>query len=250
MNKMDKKLMYINAELINGIIFCLGIIATLIGLFIKQSDLKTIVISIGCSLIASSIVSYLSAKYLMRRNKIKDIVEHWGLEGIYRTRQEMNISCDEHMKELENELDIIAFGLRSFRHSQENLIRDKVKKGLKIRILTTHPQSVFLKQREKDEKRLEGEIKKTIEDLIEWINELKQIAPNPDNIQIKLYDTLPLDFYFREDDYVYLGPYLYGKDSQQTISFEFKGPSEGYNYYKNYFETLWNDNNFSKSPSD
>jgi hypothetical protein len=61
----------------------------------------------------------------------------------------------------------------------------------------------------------------TIIVLGKWVESLQKIAPDKDNIQIKYYSTLPQDFYFREDDYLYTGPYLYGISSQQTISFEF-----------------------------
>jgi hypothetical protein len=48
-----------------------------------------------------------------------------------------------------------------------------------------------------------------------------------------------LDFYFRVDDHVYVGPYLKDISSQQTISMEYTH-GEGVNYWKGYFETVWN----------
>ncbi|HCL56036.1 MAG TPA: hypothetical protein DHW82_03385 [Spirochaetia bacterium] len=238
----------INVTLINSIVFLIGIVAILFSFLIPDinQNLKNILISVGCSLVASSIVTYLSSKYILKHQNLKEIIQVWGLEGIYRTRQEMNRSCDFYMKDLKDELDIIAFGLKSFRDSQSAIIEEKVKKGLKIRILTIDPNSVFLKQREKEENEIEGQIKKTILDLIQWVNDLKEIAPDDKNIGLKKYDSLPLDFYFREDDRIYIGPYLYGISSQQTISFEFKSNSQGFEYYKNYFERLWNNENFSK----
>lgn len=266
MQKISKKLEYINTDLINLVIFLIGLILTLIGAFIIKdvrvsvssnissgvgsnigSNAKTILVSIGCSLIASSVVAFLSSKYLYRRSKIKDIIDIWGLEGIFRTRQEMNISSNEHMQGLKEQLDIMAFGLGSLRDAQGDEIERKVKKGLKIRILTLDPKSKFLEQREKDEKKSIGSIKKSIENLTEWIDELKKIATDEKNIEIEFYDTLPLDFYFREDNALFIGPYLYGKGSQQTISYEFKNNSKGFSYYTNYFEKLWSDKDFSKS---
>lgn len=181
---------------------------------------------------------------------ITDIISKWGLIGIYKTRAEMNISCDKNMKHLKNRLDIIAFGLKSFRDSKTSEILEKVKTGLRIRILTIHPESIFLKQREMDEHVNEGDIKNTIYNLIDWVNELKYIAEysNKDksNIEIKFYDTLPLDFYFREDDYIYTGAYVYGEKSQSTLSFEYKSDSKGYAHYTKYFKKLWNDKDFIK----
>ena len=39
---------------------------------------------------------------------------------------------------------------------------------------------------------------------------------------------------------LYIGPYLYGKESQQTISYRFNSDGDGYKYYTEYFNMLWN----------
>lgn len=243
-DKINQILEQINASLVNAIIFCIGIIALLAAFFIAHTDYKNILISVGCSLIASSVVSYLTSKYLIRMNRIKKVIEYWGLEAIFETRQEMNRSTDIAFDSLEKNLDIIAWGLKSFRDAKDKIVREKVKRGLKIRFVTLHPDSEYVKQREKDEKEISGQIKNTILNLQEWIDDLKTIATNPDNIQVKYYNSLPEDFYFRVDDYIFIGPYLYGISSQQTISYEFKSPAKGASYYKDYFERLWNDPGF------
>jgi hypothetical protein len=243
--KINNKLEALNAILINEIIAAIGVMAIISSRFVAaESEWRNILISIGCSLLASSIVTYLSSKYLAHISRIREIIQRWGLEGIYKTRQEMNRSTDEAFEYLENELDIIAFGLRSFRDAKTKIVKEKVKRGLRIRIITLKPSSGFIAQRERDEKEVPGQIKKTVMDLIKWVDELKKESPNPENITIRFYDKLPEDFYFRVDDHIYIGPYLYGIASQQTISYEFKGNSTGYEYYKDYFEKLWNDPEF------
>ena len=82
----------------------------------------------------------------------------------------MNDCCDSYLEEIEDCLDVIAFGLRSFRDSKTPLIERKVQRGLKIRMLTMYPDSQFLKQREKDEKVVDGHIRMSIIQLNEWIN--------------------------------------------------------------------------------
>jgi hypothetical protein len=128
-------------------------------------------------------------------------------------------------------------------YNKSSLIEEKVKQNLKIRILTMHPDSIYLKEREKNEKEVEGQIRNTIVQLVEWVTNLKKMSPDPKNIQIKFYDALPLDSYLREDDHLFIGPYLYGKESQQTISFEFR-KAQGFAYYTDYFDKLWNDDTF------
>ena len=39
---------------------------------------------------------------------------------------------------------------------------------------------------------------------------------------------------------------LYGKPSQQTISFEYRTNSLGYDYWNSYFNTVWDDPEFAK----
>ncbi|CAN2039677.1 SMODS-associated and fused to various effectors domain-containing protein [Candidatus Magnetomoraceae bacterium gMMP-15] len=245
-SKVNKALERLNASLVNTIIFFIGILSVLATFFVTSNDCKNIFISVGCSLIASSVVSYLTSKYLIRVNRIKKIIQYWGLEAIFETRQEMNRSTDIAFESLENKLDIIAWGLKSFRDAKDKIVRAKVERGLKIRIIAPDPDSEYVKQRERDEKEIEGQIKQTIINLETWLEELRQISPDPANIRIKYYSRLPEDFYFRVDEHIFVGPYLYGISSQQTISYEFKGRSHGFTYYKDYFEKLWNDNEFCK----
>jgi len=241
MKKITSKLEQVNASLINHIIFWIGLSVVFIGFFIQQSDWRNICISVGCSLIASSIVSYLTSKYLIRINTVKNIIEHWGLVAIYETRQEMNRKSDELFPSLEKKLDIVAWGLKSFRDGKGKMVEAKVKQGLKIRIIAPHPDSKFVVQREHDEKEISGQIRQTIIHLGDWVDGLKKTAQNESDIEIRYYNSLPEDFFFRMDDHVFIGPYRYGISSQQTISYEFKGPSNGFRDYVGYFERLWND---------
>ncbi len=245
MRKFNETLETLSLDKINLITFLIGLFTTIIGVP-SSGNIQTILISIGTSLVASSIIAFLSARYLVRKSKIKDIMERWGLEGIYETRAEMNESSNRCLFSIDNEMDIIALGMRSFRDAKGSLIKDKVKKGINLRILTLNPESEFVKQREKDENRVQDEIKKTIYDLISWANKLKSIAPNESNVQIKFYNTYPLDSYLRIDNHIYIGPNMYKKVSQQTISYEFKGNSLGYSYYSSYFNELWFDSSFCK----
>lgn len=175
------------------------------------------------------------------------VINTWGIKEVFETRQKMNVRLNEIWNELTNELDIIGFGLKSFRDAQTNSINEKTKKGLKLRILTINPYSSFVKQREKDELLTEGSIKKTIIDLKKWVDKLKEKSSNPNNIQLKFYNSLPLEFYWRQEDNLYVGPYLYGKGSQQTVTFEYQKGTKGYDFYRTYFEDLWSNDDFCKT---
>lgn len=247
LDALERKLSNINANLINIIIFMLGIILILASILTGGTKtISQVGLSIGTSLVASSIVVFISSRYLMKENNIKDMVRQWKIAGIFETRASMNKSTNIDLENNKDCLDIIAFGLKGFRDSKTKLIQEKVRQGMKIRILTINPESEFLKEREVAEKEIPGQMRNTIIQLGEWVNELKKVQVDKQQVQIKYYDSLPLDFYFGLDNNVYIGPYLYGKQSQQTISYQFEEGGEGFNLYKDYFEQLWNDNCFCK----
>ncbi|AEG15857.1 hypothetical protein Desku_2321 [Desulfofundulus kuznetsovii DSM 6115] len=226
-----------------------GIASALICYIYRENIfLQSFLAGIAGSLIVSGFVSLANLIFLYEEEReefiLAELVKSWGLKRIYRTRQEMNSVCDNYIEsKLRKELDIIAFGLRSLRHSPvAKIIEEKVRKGLKVRILTIHPDSQYLKRREIEEEVSEGSIKRTIEDLRQWVEKLKELRPNEDCVALKLYDGLPLYFHFRVDNHLFVGPYLYGKDSQQTISFEFENTgssNDGYAYFSEYFEKMW-----------
>lgn len=238
----------LNAELVNLICFLVGIVLIAAGIIVDyyHKNLGVILISVGSSMVASTVIIYLSSKYLMRKRQIQDLIDNWGLIGIFKTRAEMNVRANITFEDVKKELDMIAFGLRAFRNAKGHEIEEKVRQGLRIRILTINPYSPYVAQRERDENEVRGQITKTILDLHEWIKKLKTLSSNKDNIQIKFCDNLTIESYYRQDDYIYTGPYLYGKPSQQTISYEYKRDSIGFEYWIRYFQNLWDDPAFAR----
>lgn len=232
-----------NIDIVNLVVFLLGIIFSLTGVIgndfwmqKKSLDIKTAFLSIGCSLIATSIVTYFTSRYQIRKERIKSIIEIWGLDKIYDTRAEMNHDCDISQSNAKQHIDIVGFGLSSWRQSCTDTLKEKLRAGVDIRILVPRPDTDIIKQRERDEDNIEGNISMNIHLLSEWVTELSQFG----KIKIKFYDALPLDFYFRIDDDLYIGPYLYKKQSQQTISFKYVKPGKMFSYYTSYFENIWN----------
>ena len=58
---------------------------------------------------------------------------------------------------------------------------------------------------------------------------------------------MTLDFYWRIDNELYIGPYWYGISSQQTITYKFCEGGIGFKQYSNYFEELWNNNELTEN---
>lgn len=226
-----------------------GLVASLGGIIFILADLfrwkttQNLWISIGCSLIASGLVIILTAVFVERVPF--NPLDEWKIKIITSTRAEMNKDCEMEFERVKRQIDIVAFGLHSFRMGQtENQIFAHLRKGVNFRILTMDPNSKFITERERAEE--QANIKNSIENLIEWADQLNAKGARG-KIVIKGYDTMTLDFYWRSDNVLYIGPYWYGYDSQQTITYKFVKGGKGFRLYTDYFERLWNDKHLSKS---
>lgn len=219
------------------ILIILGVVFILSDIFIWNTD-KAIWISIGCSLLASGMVILFQA--ILVDSKIKNYAEEWGLVKIYKMRSEKSSDSDAKLEKTKKQLDVVAFGLKSFRSIQAKKVAKLLKSGVNIRILTMNPEvkNPFLIQREKEENELEGQIRKSILDLVDWANKLNG-KRYKGKVVIKGYKCMTLDFYWRVDDEIYIGPYWYGIGSQQTITYKFIAGKQGFEVYAEYFERLW-----------
>ena len=195
--------------------------------------------NIGCSLIASSVFAILNAAYVEYR--VEKPVEKWKLTEIFRTRAEKNQDSDPKLHHVKYRIDGVAFGLRSFRSKHTEPIEDCLRREVQIRLITMNPSSSFADQRDSEEHENEGNTKNSINNLVEWADELNDKGYKG-KIEIKGYSCMTLDFYWRVDDDLYIGPYWYGVPSQQTITMKFIAGGIGFEEYAAYFERLWNDN--------
>ena len=218
-------------------------VAAVLCIFFGKDN--AVILSIACSVLASAIVGLFTVFFLFQEDENKEIVKHWGLTNIYRSRSEMNKDCDVDLNKAREHVDYVGFGFRSLRDTKDDDVRQKVSQGVKFRFLVMDPESPFLKEREKEESCAPDEIRKSIKDLEKWVRNINE--KNRDNpVELKYYSSLPLDYYNRIDNVVYMGPYWYGKTSQHTVSYKFTADSEGFNLYTEYFEKLWKDSDLSR----
>lgn len=200
-------------------------------------------LSIGCSLIASAMVILLNT--FLVDAKVDRSIDKWGLEKVYDTRAEKNKDSDPKLNLLKYRLDGIAFGLKTFRTGHRRDVEDALRRGVTVRLLTMNPNSKFVSQREKEENEPSGQIKNAIKQLVEWANTLNEKSYSG-KIYVKGYDCMTLDFYWRMDGEIYIGPYWYGYPSQQTITYKFKEGGKGFEVYSKYFNDLWSDKSLTK----
>ncbi len=215
--------------IIAGILLC-------VGDYYWFPTTKNLWISIGCSLLASGFILLLTVFVIDER---KDELSEWKITRIFEKRSQKNTESDPLIKTLKagEDIDGIAFGLRTWRTDNYTDILNALNKGVKIRLITMDPTSDFTTQRSREEGQNE-DISKSINDLIEWANDINQKS-TAGSVQIKGYKCMTLDFYWRINDVIYVGPYLLNKDSKNTITFKFQKDGKGFNYYHKYFEELW-----------
>ena len=230
-------------SIIAGLVILLcGVGLILLEVFLIRTP-HNLWISIGCSLIASAIVILVNAWLVERKDA--DPLKEWKITKIYKRRSEKAADSDPKIKKVKNNLDVVAFGLKSFRENHSADIQKCLYNGTVIRILTMSPDSVFISQREKEENETEGQIKNTINGLIDWAKDINSKVKKTKNskkaghIEIRGYDCMTLDFYWRMDNELYVGPYWYGMSSQQTITYKFDEGGEGFRAYSDYFEKIW-----------
>jgi len=225
-----------NTTLAEVIIFLIGAVLILIG----KGFSSNIIIGIGTSIMASSIIVFMTD--VMIGSDENETVKHWGLEEVHQTRGEMNRNCDLYLRNAK-QISVIAFGLKSLRDTQQKQVERLLRNGGSIRIITMRPECANLKEREKDELLPEEGISLSIVQLIDWAKKLNS-RKYKGKIEIRYHERQPLDFLFMMDNRLFTGPYEYGKDSQQSLSFEYNNTGKAYEYYRNYFNTLWSDNDF------
>ena len=243
----ENRKMIITAErLVNIVIFFAGVILVLVGVcvFETETQSETIAISVGASMMSSAIVAFLSSIYIRKYQAAKELAEYWGLVSIEEHRETMNLRMDDVQGDVRNNYDIMAYGLKSLRESKSREIEEMLQRGAEMRIITVDPKYEGLIDIDAKEKKVEGSTSDSIEKLIGWVEMLN--AKFPGKCQIRFSKFLPSEYYCREDNYIYIGPYQYGKESQRVFTMEYKKGGAGFEYYERYFEDLWNDPEYCK----
>ena len=197
---------------------------------------KTILHDLLVSLIAGSVTSLVLLFFLS--NNENENLKEWKLVHIYSKRSEKNKDSDPKLDKARIKVDVIAFGLKSFRETYTEKVTAAVTKGVKFRIITMNPDSKFIAQRDIEENKQEGATSDSIRKLVSWANELNKTKKG--SIIIKGYDCMTLDFYWRVDDDIFIGPYWLGHESRDTITYKYEKGGTGFDVYSGYFEELWN----------
>lgn len=152
---------------------------------------------------------------------------------LYLHRKEINKFNETLLSNADN-LDIAACGLSRFIENRGDLLKEELERGLKLRILIPDLNNESLMNSfDKSENRELGFTRNTILELINWLEALDNVE-----VELKVYYTRPMDFYFAYDSLIFTGPYL-NCDSQLAPTFHWWDCEQVGASYKSNFECVW-----------
>lgn len=213
------------------------VIVIMASLFEKNTDYRTIVLSVGTSIIAASIVAFLD---MLRGEgmreydeKINEIIVKGGLENIFKRRdlEEYN----ELVKNATKSIDVTGYSLRGFYESNKDIILKKCSENKEfiVRIILVNPASQYSINRDVEENEQGSQLfKETYNNLLKW-------SKKSQNIQIKLIDAPLSDMLYRIDDIMYTGPYFYRTSSKETYTNRLNCNGWLFKAYQENFDRMW-----------
>ena len=236
-----------NALIRNRGFFLTNIIVGLVGLLIvfvsllfnSNKDCKTIILSIGTSIIAASIVSFLDMlrgeQVRESEDRVNDIVITGGIDNIFK-RRDLD-EYNELVNRAKKSIDITGYSLRGFYESNKDFILRKCNKNksFKVRIILVNPDSQFSINRDVEENEAGSRL------FIETYNNLLKWSSKSENIQIRLIDAPLSDMLYRIDDVMYTGPYFYRTSSKETYTNKLKSTGWLFKAYQENFDRMWED---------
>lgn len=238
-------------KVVNAFIFLVGII--LVGISVapcvsKYADIKTILVSVGSSIIATSVVTWVTSYYIVNVNRKKEIIDKWKFFAIYKTRAEMNHESNACLEKCKKNIDIVACGMSNFLSSQGEVLVEKLKSGVTIRIISFSRNTPYIARREVDESirgigKYTGVMEEEIYQLEKWVENINAKNANL-NLKIKFMPTYPSFSYLRIDNKVFCGFNLPLRKSQQNMGLVFEEGGAGFSYFSKYFQEIWDNEEF------
>lgn len=240
---MQRRVVYF---LVHLLIVVIGALATLASASINVEWQKTTVFALGTSITAAGLCGMVVWVYIANSEKGLDllrVLDASGLQWIYPSRAaQIRSEYAVRLETAKKQIDILGFGLKDFKRDYMVDLGDLSKRA-NIRILVLDPASPYTAQRDKEEVQGAGVIKGEIE---EFISGFKQrYDGNRDELQLRVYASLPEVNIFRIDDEIFWGPYLVGRASGNTPTMRVRRGGFMFDALEAHFERVWAD--FSES---
>ena len=151
----------------------------------------------------------------MLQDNIHNVLFDIGITHVYKKRY--LDKYDQLINQATEMIDVTGYSLRGFFQSYRSEIINKIEKNpnFKLRILLVDPRSIFSKEKEKEKN---GEYRGVFHaNICTLYGYFKNYSSN---IEIKLIPSGLSSMIFRIDDKMFIGPYMYKRDSKSTVTFE------------------------------
>ena len=145
------------------------------------------------------------------------------------------------------ELDVIGFGLSSFREDYKGDF-ERWAQNARVRVLLADPDfpsrnASVANIRDREEGSPDGKI---VGDIDQFLKECRAITAKYPSFQIRLMRCIPSTNIFRIDREIFFGPYLMGRASRNSPTFICKEGGFLFSALRDHFEAIWSSNDFSR----
>ena len=155
---------------------------------------------------------------------------------------------DDRLSRMKDRLDILAWGLASFREDYGNRLVDWATNGTRIRLLLVNPNSIRGSTLCELQDELEGRNRgSTANDIATFLTELES---SHGGIEVRVSDFHPGTNVFRIDGDMFFGPYIAGTVSRNAPTGVVSDDHWLFDVLLSHFECLWNKGTVFTSLSD
>ena len=131
----DKWYQKLSTYLWQLILILLGIFSVIASFSTSNERWFSTFNGVGISLLLSGLLGIFMNAFFYKRDAKLEIYEKWKIVNIYQSRAIANLTIDAYQGKAKKRIDIIAFGLSSWRQAKEQLIDTMLNRGIQIRII-------------------------------------------------------------------------------------------------------------------
>lgn len=235
----QRRLIYFLAHMVMVVV---GAFAALASASMESEWQRAGLFALGTSISAGGLCGMVVWVYIASSEKslaLLKMLDAAGFEWLYASRAaQIRSEYDVRLATVGRQVDIIGFGLKDFKRDYMNDL-DEISKRATIRILLLDPASPHADQRDREEGQGVGVIRSEIEEFIRGFRE--KYADAGEQLQVRVYSSLPAVNVFRIDDEMFWGPYLVGKASGNTLTMRVRRGGYMFDSLETHFERIWAD---------
>jgi len=219
-------------------VFAVGTLLVTMGTASARSPtLKSVLIGVGTSLLASGVVMLLEVWREIQRlsllGNVNQIIFDAGLHAIHDHRDLEEYY--DRVSKARYKIDITGYSLNAFMDSHAEVVKAKAtdsRAPMSVRLLLVNPDSEFSKNRARQENRDPSEFSRSVE-------RVREAFGDCDNAEVRLLDAPLSTMIFRIDNVMYVGPQFYATTSKRTLTLSLKHDGWLFRAYEEEFDRMW-----------